>query len=133
MAIDHPPPKADHFGAAVSVLGAIYVIARAIGAPLADKQLNSFVIGAAGVLGVAQVTRWVMAVFAKKPIKNKAKQHIRKYRIAQGWKPEDEQVSNWRRLSNALWARVFRWVELSDGWRRENREALPVLWAPRHH
>jgi hypothetical protein len=112
MAIDHPPPKADHFGTGVSVLGAVYVIARAIGTPIADRNLNLFVIVAAGVLGVAQMLRWVTALFAKTPIKNKAKEHIRRMRIAQGWKPDGDQVSNWKRLSDAVWARVFRLVEL---------------------
>ncbi len=113
MAIDHPPRKADHFGTAVSVAGAVALILKTIAAPVdhyGPKDLG--VIIASAVLGIALATRYVTALFAKTPIKDKAKEHIRKYRVAQGWKPEVAQVSNWRRLSNALWAHVFRRVEL---------------------
>jgi len=110
MAIDHPPPKPDHFGTAVSALGAIYTIARAISAPVADRKLNAAVIAAAAILGVAQVTRYVVALLAKTPIKNKAKQHIRRMRIAQGCKVEDEPPSNWRRLRELLWRKVLAFL-----------------------
>jgi hypothetical protein len=111
-AIDHPPAKPDHFGTAVSVLGAIVIVLRTLGAPSNDKGQDLMLVIAAAGLGGAQFVRYLTALFAKTPLKDGAKKHIQMLKIAQGWKPEDDPVSNWRRLRNLLWARIFHVLSL---------------------
>jgi len=104
-AIDHPPPKADHFGTAVSLLGAAYAIIKTRQSPTgdADKDLALMLIAAA--LGGAQFLRYLGALFAKTPNKNAAKEIIRVLREAQGYPTPPETA--WQKLRRLLWARLF--------------------------
>ncbi len=111
MAIDHPPPKPDHLGTPVSVLGAVGLILKTIASPVDQFGWKDVgVIAVSGVLGAALLTRYVIALSAKTPIKDKAKEHIRTMRIAHGWKPKDEPSSNWKRLRELLWRKVFAFL-----------------------
>jgi hypothetical protein len=113
MALDYPPTKADIFATVVSVLGALGLILKTVASPIdhyGPKDIGLIV--ASAVLGIAQATRYVMALRAKTPIKDRAKKYIRQWRIDQGWKPEDEEdptrPSPWKHLDNLMWARLFK-------------------------
>jgi hypothetical protein len=95
----------------VSVSGAIGLILKTVASPVdhfGPKDVG--LIGVSAVLGIAQAARYVMALLAKTPIKDKAKQHIRKYRIAQGWKPEGDHMTRWGLLQLVLWNRLIAFL-----------------------
>jgi hypothetical protein len=103
LAIDHPPKPADHFGTAVSVLGALGLILKT---SITDRYGLPTILAAAA-LGAIQIARYASALLAPTPLKSVAKKHIRRLKVAQGWKPEEEQPSNWRKLRLFIWARLF--------------------------
>jgi len=106
MAIDHPPPKADHFGTALAVLGAAALIAKTIASPidhLGSKDLSVIILSS--VLGAFQFLRYWQALTAPTPIKKLAKQHIRQLKLAQGWQPPPP--SNWEILRAEIWRRTL--------------------------
>jgi hypothetical protein len=107
LAIDHPSPKADHFGTAVSVFGAIVIVLKAVGAAMTGKDWA--LVLAAAVLGGMQLLRYISALFAKTPNRDAAKAYIADLRTAQGWTPPSE--TNWQKFRRLMWERIFRTLE----------------------